>query len=347
LFLLAVLPLSLATPSPSPATAQTACEASLNSALSNAVYGKDECCEKNECKDPKVCSDYHIPECCAKAQPPGCLGTSSCEVVVNGETWAVVDVRTFEPQAATFQKKGTNEIIIAFQGTDDLLVDGLTDFDSGLNVGDKEAQWQYYFADQYYQDMKKKFRECNISVTGHSLGGSFALYVANKYGLDATTFNARGLNTDLVDDGTLGGAGNIDNYYHPDDPVKCINESLDTPQIGKEIVTDCGKSSLYCDIAKKATPAVLEAWARFKEAEAKFLANPNSWIALNNYILASAAFGASLPDALAPLALMADAHSMDAMMWCMQQQCTDSQLPRDEGLPNSTFPGLIDPWNFE
>lgn len=95
--------------------------------------------------------------------------------------------------SAVAYKKG-NEIIIAFRGTDDkkdIIEDVRIAFSKGLK-GDK-------FAHQYTEDIISMYPDCNITFTGHSLGGAYAQLACVKKLIEgnnkckALTFNAPGM----------------------------------------------------------------------------------------------------------------------------------------------------------
>lgn len=83
---------------------------------------------------------------------------------------------------------------------------------------------QFRQAEQLIKEIKKENPNTEVSVTGHSLGGALAQYVAARYKLNAVTYSAPSV-VDLLDKKTKEKvmAGEFDstviNYVHPKDSV--------------------------------------------------------------------------------------------------------------------------------
>jgi hypothetical protein len=92
------------------------------------------------------------------------------------------------PDRSVYQHTPSGHVIISFRGTDtknwrDLTTDAL------LAMGETERSHRVANADKVTQKVIKKYGKKNVSLTGHSLGGSQALYVSRKYGVNAHVFN--------------------------------------------------------------------------------------------------------------------------------------------------------------
>lgn len=81
--------------------------------------------------------------------------------------------------------KYNNEYIIAIRGTQ---FKSKQDLKADLELGKKQIPQQFKVLETYY----KQLNFSPILVTGHSLGGSLAQMLANKYNLEAVTFEAYG-----------------------------------------------------------------------------------------------------------------------------------------------------------
>ena len=99
--------------------------------------------------------------------------------------------------------------------------------DISIKIVDKEYNPlpnQMYEAEDYARDMKKKYKDLDFSLTGHSLGGGHAQYAAAHTGMTAVTFSAPSVIANLpshlkrkAEEG--GFDSQIINYGHPGDFV--------------------------------------------------------------------------------------------------------------------------------
>ncbi len=100
----------------------------------------------------------------------------------------------------------------------------------------KELPKQYKNANEVYQQIRHAYPNANITVTGHSLGGSLAQLVSAENGCSAVTFNAYGTNDILKNTGIYNTKDlNIINYGNINDPV--FNSSY-TKHPGRSFVTN-------------------------------------------------------------------------------------------------------------
>ena len=123
-------------------------------------------------------------------------------------------------QGTAYQRVDTGEVVIAHRGTEQIIQDGvITDGGmvlTGINV-------QMHDADTFTQrvmaeaksDAEKGGYPLNVTVTGHSLGGTLAEATAYKYGLHGQTFNAYGA-AGLLEGIPKGGDQIIDNVRATD-----------------------------------------------------------------------------------------------------------------------------------
>ncbi|MDM0058385.1 XVIPCD domain-containing protein [Variovorax fucosicus] len=98
-------------------------------------------------------------------------------------------------QATAYQRVDTKEVIIAHRGTESAK-DGLTDAGMVFNGRNNQLDDAVAFTERAIalarKDAKDNNTPLNISLTGHSLGGTLAEITAARTGLHAETFNAYG-----------------------------------------------------------------------------------------------------------------------------------------------------------
>ncbi len=119
-----------------------------------------------------------------------------------------------------------NEIVIAFVGTD---AKSIKDHGANLKmINGVSAQMK--MANEFYYEIKLKYPGANITLAGHSQGGTEATYVATKNNVKAVTFNTFGLDNDLVDK-TKNYNDLITNYRDPHDLVSKLKKNPGTTYI--------------------------------------------------------------------------------------------------------------------
>lgn len=92
------------------------------------------------------------------------------------------------PDRTVWRHNNTGHVVVAFRGTNTKNWRDVTS-DALLALGQQGLSHRFYNAKQVTEALIKKYGKENVSVTGHSLGGSEALYVSRKYGVNAHVFN--------------------------------------------------------------------------------------------------------------------------------------------------------------
>lgn len=123
------------------------------------------------------------------------------------------DISLSGPDHAVFHKGGKAKI--AYRGTDvknkrDLGTDAL------IAIGAQDASSRMKRAVRTADTVSAKYGKENVSLTGHSLGGSQSQYVSRKRGLKATGFNAAMSPIDALRKRTY---GNFHSISTANDPI--------------------------------------------------------------------------------------------------------------------------------
>ncbi|MEA5126457.1 XVIPCD domain-containing protein [Xanthomonas floridensis] len=120
-------------------------------------------------------------------------------VTIEGQRYAVVEHVNNKAngyQGTIYQREGTGEIVVAHRGTQGALNDILTDatmVTSRTNPQAADALALTKHALDYAKEIgKEEGRTPQVTVTGHSLGGTLAQISAHHYDLKGETFNAYG-----------------------------------------------------------------------------------------------------------------------------------------------------------
>jgi hypothetical protein len=122
------------------------------------------------------------------------------KVYLNGHQYKVLEhvdnVRTGY-QGTAYQRLDNNEIIIAHRGTQEIIKDGIvSDAAMVLFRLNPQADDALAFTKRTIEEAEinavRRGYQLNLTVTGHSLGGSLAQISAHHFGLKGETFNAYG-----------------------------------------------------------------------------------------------------------------------------------------------------------
>jgi hypothetical protein len=123
-------------------------------------------------------------------------------IEIDGQQYTVfanADNPTTGFQATAYQRKGSSDIVIAYRGTEfnrEPVHDGGVDAGMVLLGVNAQAPDSIAFTKDVMakaqKDAELNDRTANVTVTGHSLGGTLAEINAAKFGLKGETFNAYG-----------------------------------------------------------------------------------------------------------------------------------------------------------
>lgn len=122
------------------------------------------------------------------------------EVIINGVKYAVLDHvsnRLNGYQGTVYQRRDSGEIVVAHRGTEQIIRDGvITDGAMVFNRTNPQAQDALALTRRYVEYAavigKRDGHAPEVTVTGHSLGGTLAQVSAHHFDLEGETFNAYG-----------------------------------------------------------------------------------------------------------------------------------------------------------
>jgi hypothetical protein len=92
------------------------------------------------------------------------------------------------PDRVVYQHDRTKHVVLAFRGTDptnprDLVSDAI------LAMGNEEISHRFFNAEEITKKTIARYGKNNVTVTGHSLGGSQAMHVSRKYKVHAEVYD--------------------------------------------------------------------------------------------------------------------------------------------------------------
>nr|WP_240147854.1 XVIPCD domain-containing protein [Luteibacter yeojuensis] len=149
---------------------------------------------------------------------------------LDGVTYSAIDTIN-DPstglQATAYQRQDTHEIIIAYRGTEfdrEPIHDGGVDAGMvllGVNAQEsKAAEFTKRVLDRAASESERSPNPIEVTVTGHSLGGTLAEINAAKFGLHGETFNAYGAASLF---GVPEGGNQVIDHVRAGDPVSAAS----------------------------------------------------------------------------------------------------------------------------
>jgi predicted esterase YcpF (UPF0227 family) len=140
-----------------------------------------------------------------------------------------------EPEYITAINQDEKKIVVAFRGTDSTLKNIYDDIaDLQIAIGLAETPVLSYIPSRFstgeaiYNKVKKMYPDYQISLTGHSLGGSVAHYIGDKYNEKSVVFNAGSTPVELYTNKILGNKPSKTKFYITDTLDLISNSSIIT-----------------------------------------------------------------------------------------------------------------------
>lgn len=163
-----------------------------------------------------------------------------------------IDEQLSRDDITVYKHKSSQDVIVSFRGTDITTkverkpVRSISDIwysrgfrdigaDASLAAYTPEYNHRFYNYKRTTQDVIKKYGQQNVSVTGHSLGGSGALWISNELSVPAVVHNPFIHPADIALQTSY---SNAIIRHNPGDPIS----SLSSFSNASKIVTDRGHS---------------------------------------------------------------------------------------------------------
>lgn len=128
-----------------------------------------------------------------------------------------------KPEYLTAINPTEKKAVIAYKGTDPTLTniyDDIADVEIGLGLAETPIlsyiPSRFHTAENIYKEVKNKYPDYEISLTGHSLGGTTARYVGDRYNEKAVVFSAGATPLEPFLDKELGIAPSKAKFYLTD-----------------------------------------------------------------------------------------------------------------------------------
>jgi len=112
-----------------------------------------------------------------------------------------------------------NDVIVVYRGTD---ITSVQDIRNDVAMARDKIPAQATDAIKVYDQVKQDYPNSDVTVTGHSLGGSLSQIVSSVRGCDAVTFNAYGTK-DMFENSANIKEENIVNYINEMDGITMVN----------------------------------------------------------------------------------------------------------------------------
>ena len=128
-------------------------------------------------------------------------------------------------RAMVYTHDNDNSVYITYNGTDFSNVDDVK-ADAYIVAGQESKSEHFKFADKLFKQVKAKYPDKHIHITGHSLGGATAAYVGcRNEAASVTTFNRGGhfLKSDINNKGCT---SQVTNYKTRSDPLSTASYAI-------------------------------------------------------------------------------------------------------------------------
>lgn len=155
----------------------------------------------------------------------------------NGELHSIVENDITGFGAMAYVNEQTKEVVITYRGTNDIEDSSF----NNLNIAIGKIPNQYAEASYFYEMIKDDYKDYNITITGHSLGGALAQLVGVETNTTTVAFNSPGvlhlleqINPNLSLDPKV--YSNITTYNTSHDILHMVNIAYGLTQLGENYI---------------------------------------------------------------------------------------------------------------
>lgn len=138
-----------------------------------------------------------------------------------------------EPEYVTAINQDEKKIVVAFRGTDATLTniyDNIADLQIAFGLAETPIPSyipsRFSTAEMIYKKVKEQYPDYQLQLTGHSMGGSMAKYIADKYNEKSVVFNAGSTPVELYTNKILGNKSSKTKFYVTDTLDLISNTSI-------------------------------------------------------------------------------------------------------------------------
>lgn len=132
--------------------------------------------------------------------------------------WKCIDYKEAKNGLYAETYKKGNKVVVVVRGTE---FDSSSDIRNDLEMAGYIVPEQLKTAKEYVCNVVKRYgNSCEISLTGHSLGGSIVQGIGTETGLETVTFSAYGVGDLRINKNNI---NNITNYGSSSDPIFMYN----------------------------------------------------------------------------------------------------------------------------
>lgn len=134
----------------------------------------------------------------------------------------VIDTQLSGTKNQVFYNRQTGEIVLAYKGTNPKNMEDIYDDVAIANPNIHESETdRFKRADELYQQVVDKYGSENITITGHSLGGSIAMHVGEKNDQPVMAYNP-GVSLNRAFEDTRGNENKTIIFRTGNDPVSFV-----------------------------------------------------------------------------------------------------------------------------